>query len=405
VQEWMMDGSKYLSMTASPIYDPQGEMVAAVQTVHDLTEVAISQERYRTVVDSANDPIMLINSKCGIVFSNDRVADVFGLPMEDVIGADFSVLVDPSVAGVVMQALTQAMAGGKTLRNLEFKSRRKDGSTFFAELSAGCIDHGGTVNGMQITIRDVTERKRAEELVRMQLKELRELDEMKDDFVSITAHEMKTPLISILNVPDIMLDDKNLTPEQRDGLSVVLADGRKLKTIIERILTESRLKAGKIAYDFAPCSVLDMVSDQRFTFERRFKEKSIAFEMKVDEGLPKVRADANLFGEVVANLLDNALKFTKGGGRIEVGARLEGESVLVWVRDDGIGMKPEHLGKIFEKFYQVEHRDDRNYGGTGLGLHICKEIIGAHGGRIWAESQPGKGTAFYFTIPISRRED
>ena len=397
---WRIKGTKYISFTASPICDPHGQLIAVVETVNDLTDSIISDEHYKNIVDNVNDLIMLLNTKGEVVFANEKLEEMFGYSQEDLLMTSFTRLIHESDKDRVILSILHASESSASLKNIEMKAKRKDSSEFYVEISSGFMKHDGQVTGIHLILRDITERKKAEKLIKRELEELKKLDELKDDFVAITAHEMKTPLISILTLPDMMLDDETLTDEQIQNLKILLSDGRKLKTIISRILTESRLKSGKINYDFTDCSFLDLVEEQLCTFDMRFKEKNVIFQLNVPKNLPQVKADVNLIGEVVTNLLDNALKFTKEGGSITLEAKLEGDMVVVGVADSGIGIKAEHLTNVFDKFYQIEHRDDRNYGGTGLGLHICEEIMEKHGGKIWVESEYEVGTTFYFSLPI-----
>ena len=125
------------------------------------------------------------------------------------------------------------------------------------------------------------------------------------------------------------------------------------------------------------------------------------FALEVAEGLPPVSVDDVHLRQVLSNLLSNAVKFSPNGGTITTGARLHDHSILVWVADQGIGIPPEATAKLFSKFYRVDNADTRNIGGTGLGLALIKEFINAHGGRVWVESQQGKGSTFYFTLPLA----
>lgn len=400
---WRINSTRYLLFTATPILDEEGKLIAVIETIQDATDVAISEERYRNIVDNASDLIMLLNKRGSIIFENDKVTEVLGYMPQEILGLPFMDYVSEKDKETVEKALKASCEGGPDIKNLQAKLSKKGGQNMYAEITASCVKHGGKTTGLQMVVRDVTERKKAEELVKKELEQLRELDALKDDFLSITAHEMKTPLISILNVPDLMLDDDNLTKDQRENLNILLAEGRMLKKIIDSILIESRMKAGRLEYDLRECDMKALVEEKMKVFDLRANEKGVELEDKVPHDLVHALADENLTGEVVANLIDNALKFTPKDGAITVSAEEKNEKIVVSVKDTGIGLEQEQKEKVFEKFYQVEHRDDRRYGGTGLGLAICRNLVESQGGRIWVESEKGAGSTFYFTLPIYKQ--
>jgi len=245
-ETWLNEGIRYLTLTAAPIYDPQGMIVAVVESVKDITDVALSEERYRNIVENANDLIMILNVRGSIVFANNKIEDLLGFRIADLIGEDFRNLVQPDDRDRVMEALLHSYQMNIPLRNFEVRFMKKDGTVSFGEMSSGYMKHGENITGIQLIIRDVTEHKMADELRKKQINDLKDLGQKKDDFMSIAAHEMETPLMSIINAPNSMLDDANLTAEQKHNLKAILSDGHKLRIIIDRILTESRLKADKI---------------------------------------------------------------------------------------------------------------------------------------------------------------
>jgi signal transduction histidine kinase len=134
-------------------------------------------------------------------------------------------------------------------------------------------------------------------------------------------------------------------------------------------------------------------------------EKGVKIALSIPDGLPRVRADFAEFKHALSNILDNAIKFNREGGRVDIKAEAKGGLVEVTVRDTGIGIGGEHLEKVFDRFYQVDTTTTRRYSGTGMGLAVAKEIVEAHGGRIWAESKPGGGSTFHLTLPTAKEEN
>ena len=397
---WRMGGQRYLTFTASPIKDKQGKITFVVETLQDRTEIAISEYKYRNIVDNANDLILLLNLKGDIIFANDQLEQMYGYMQEEILMEKYTNLIHPDDRDRVTLSIMHSVEMGKPLRNFDALNLKKDGKSFYVDVSASLIKQGERVTGLQLILRDVDEKIRAHKLLQKELNELKELDEAKDDFISITAHELKTPLISLLTIPELILEDEKLTFETRENLEIMLAESRQLKIIVDRILTESRMKANRLNMQFSETNLGSLIEELSRAFRIRAQEKGVDF--KIEKPVEPVYAcvDSDLIGEVISNLIENALKFTKKGC-IKVVLMDEGENAEVSVSDTGIGIPADSLDKIFDKFYQVEHADDRSYGGTGLGLHICKQILERHNGNICVESS-GFGTVFTFKIPKKR---
>ncbi len=232
----------------------------------------------------------------------------------------------------------------------------------------------------------------------------KELDKLKSEFVSKVSHELRTPLTSIQGFAEILLSYNDVDPKTRhEFLNIIHEESERLTRLINDVLDLSKIEAGKVEWHIQPFeigSVLNMVSKSMITIAL---EKNIPIAVEVPHSLPSVRGDRDQVVQVVSNLLSNALKFTKRG-RVDMGAKREGQLVLVYVSDTGIGIPPRDLPKIFEKFHQLSDYEIAKPKGTGLGLSICREIITYLGGKIWCESQAGKGSTFYFTLPIAHQE-
>ncbi len=239
--------------------------------------------------------------------------------------------------------------------------------------------------------------------LREALEELKQLDRMKDEFIAVTTHELKTPLATILGLSSFMVDQKGLSSQQRENLAIILHDARRLRSLVGRILTASKLGSGELSFSIEPVDLPALIDDVLVTFKETSRERGITLDTDVEHGLSPVAADADRLKEVLENLLDNAFKFTEEGA-VSVGARRENDHVHVWVADTGIGVDAAQREKIFGRFYQVDISETRAYGGIGLGLNICRGIIDSMGGSIWVESDGvGHGTTFHFTLPLNQK--
>ncbi len=226
--------------------------------------------------------------------------------------------------------------------------------------------------------------------------QLRALDNMKSEFFSTMSHELRTPLTAIKEGTNLMLDGVGgaITEKQKKLLDIILAESNRLIGLVNSCLDLSKMEAGKMAFSFAPADLMPLIRKAVAEIEPLAMAKKIRIQVEKPEPLPAVKMDRERILQALRNYLGNAVKFTLEGGEISVCARWEEGKVKVGVKDTGPGIPRESLGKIFEKFQQGPLKK-----GTGLGLALVKHIITAHGGKVWAESEPGQGSSFYFVLP------
>lgn len=244
--------------------------------------------------------------------------------------------------------------------------------------------------------------------------ELKKIDAMKSEFVSVASHELRTPLAAIKNAIQLILSGKTgeINENQAKFLSMAERNINRLTNILNNLLNLSRIESGRIELKFENVSIKSIIDSTVSTMRPQADGKSIFLEMDCPEELPPVYVDKEKVEQILVNLIGNAIKFTPEGGKIfvsvmHIAEEREGGSakkIAVSVKDSGIGIPKEHLNSIFEKFYQVEGSLQRSAGGTGLGLAITKGLVELHGGKIWVESEEGKGSTFTFTLPVSEGE-
>lgn len=236
--------------------------------------------------------------------------------------------------------------------------------------------------------------------------ELRRLDEHKSEFISLTSHELRTPLTIIKSQVQTVLDGKlgKINKSQVKFLSTVASNVDRLIRLVKDLLDLSRIQTGKIEMRCEEIEVIDLVHYILGLFKPEADKKSIHLKNEVPTGIGCVYADREKVERILLNLIGNSLKFTPAGGEISVSARVSGDAgndMVIGVRDSGIGIPEPELGKIFEKFHQVEGALSESAEGAGLGLAITKGLVEAHHGKIWAESDVGKGSVFRFTLPLA----
>jgi signal transduction histidine kinase len=230
--------------------------------------------------------------------------------------------------------------------------------------------------------------------------QVRALDRSKSEFLSIASHEVRTPLTVMKASLDILVTNPRFeyTADQRQLIAFCQESVDRLIRLVKDILDVSKIEAGVLTVQFLPTSLNELIEKCLFWVPQLPGGQGIAVEARLPSQPAMVLADGSRITQVLENLIENAIKFSKPGGRISIELRSLDREYEVIVSDQGKGIAPEDLDRIFGKFYQVAESATREQGGTGLGLAICKGIIGVHRGRIWAESVPDEGSTFHFTL-------
>ncbi|KJS64814.1 MAG: hypothetical protein JL50_18185 [Peptococcaceae bacterium BICA1-7] len=234
---------------------------------------------------------------------------------------------------------------------------------------------------------------------------LLEMDKLKDGFLANTSHELRTPLNGVLGIAEALLrgSEGELNEGQRQGLSIIAVSSRRLANLVNDILDHSRLKHSDIKLNLKPLKIEGIIETTLNVFRQLNNPLKVQIQCGISDGLPPVLADENRLAQIMYNLIGNAVKFTSQG-YIRVTAKESGEMLEVCVEDTGQGIPEEKFDDIFKSFEQVDNSLTRKHGGTGLGLSITKHLVESHGGSIWIKSKVGKGTEFYFTLPVTREQ-
>ncbi len=232
--------------------------------------------------------------------------------------------------------------------------------------------------------------------------ELQAAVQARDEMIQNVSHELRTPLALIKGYIELLGSDSlgTLNARQMEAVTVMQRQSERLLSMVNQLLTLQRLGAEMLQQAFTRLEML--LQEAVYSWRPRAKEAGIQLQLELPDSLPPLMVDPDLIGQVIANLLDNAVKFSPEGGTITIRAWAEGDEVLFSVADQGIGIPPDKLEQIFERFYQVEGNATRRFGGMGIGLALCRKIVELHGGRIWAESEgEGKGSTFYVALPVA----
>ncbi|HKR01929.1 MAG TPA: ATP-binding protein [Pyrinomonadaceae bacterium] len=232
---------------------------------------------------------------------------------------------------------------------------------------------------------------------------LRELAEMKEEFLALTTHDLRSPLTVISGVISFFTSGRlgELSPEQKNMVSMMERNTQNLIELVNDLLDASKLESGTMRLEVASLDLRTVADEVRESMLPLAREKGITLEEKLPDDLPPVEADRAKLRRILLNLLSNAVKFTQKGGRVEVRAeREDGARVRLSISDTGVGIPPEDVDRLFDKYEQARSRATRGEKGTGLGLYITRQLVELHGSEITVKSQPGKGSTFSFTLPI-----
>jgi len=236
-------------------------------------------------------------------------------------------------------------------------------------------------------------------LVFHDLTRLKQLERTREEFVANVSHELRTPLSHIKGYVETLLGGAKDDPQVSVRfLQTIERNAERLKLLIEDLLTISELESGRVTLNLQSVNLHNAVEKVLEDFRTRAEVKSVR--MTNDVPQLTVRADAGRLDQVLANLVDNAIKYGRNGGEVILGAQATNGVVEIHVQDDGPGLAAEALERVFERFYRVDKARSREQGGTGLGLSIVKHIVQNHGGKVWAKGEPGRGATFFFTLPV-----
>ncbi|MFQ5867779.1 MAG: response regulator [bacterium] len=250
------------------------------------------------------------------------------------------------------------------------------------------------------------EKERLEKELRESNEKLKEMYTIKSEFTSMVSHELRTPLTAIKEGITIVLDGSagGINADQREFLNIAKRNVDRLKRIIDDVLDFSKVESKKMVFKIQRCDINEIINEVVNTQKAVAGEKGLYLRTGLDSNMPRIEFDLDRISQVLNNLISNAIKFTETGGITVLSTKDQEQNIIqVCVKDTGEGIKKDDLPKLFQKFQQLRRAGQRKTGGTGLGLAICKEIIEQHGGRIWGESEYGKGSEFKFILPTKRR--
>ena len=395
---------KHLSVSASPLMR-DGEAACYTLTLRDITErkhheeaMAANEKRFRTIFEQSVVAICLTDEQGRYEMVNQAYLDLYRYTEDELVGKHFSLVV-PDEYKEKMSRMHDRFIEKKVEVRGEWTVVDKYGGEHTILADAAHIS-GPDGEAKKLTfVLDITERKRAIDDLAASEEQLKQLNATKDKFFSIVAHDLKNPINVILNFSDILADaDKTSDPEDVNQTIGYIREGaRSIYKLLENLLLWSRSQSDRIHFDPQTVDLRSIITANISFLKGQAAEKKI----NLSSGIPEkcaAKVDSNMIDTVVRNLISNAIKYTGEGGAITVSAARHGDRVRVAVADSGVGMSPQIMESLFDISTNTSRPGTNREQGTGLGLILCKEFIDKHGGRIWAESEPGKGTTVYFEV-------
>ncbi len=406
------DGSEFpVEISLSPLETEEGLLVSS--TIRDISDRKKAEERFRALLESAPDAMVIVGGDGRMVLVNAQMEKLFGHLREELLGQPIDMLVPERFrakhpayrTGYFAAPTARAMAGTA----VHLFGLRKDGTEFAAEISLSPIE---TPEGTLATaaIRDITERKRLEEMeLRRKSQELeeenrrmQEANRLKSEFLANMSHELRTPLNAIIGFAELMFKGKvgPVSESHKEYLGDILSSSRHLLQLINDVLDLAKVESGKMEFRPEPVDLRKISAEVRDILRGLASAKRIRIDTKVDASIESAVVDPSKLKQVLYNYVSNALKFTPEEGLVVIHVAAEGEDcVRVAVEDNGIGIRPEDTHRLFVEFQQLDAGLAKRYAGTGLGLALTKRIVEAQGGRVGVKSEPGKGSTFWAILP------
>ncbi len=393
---------KWVQDLGRGVWDKDGQLVCIEGLVTDVTARRLAEEalkkalaetkeakdRVELVLRSVADGLVFTDMQGHIVLMSDSAEALLGVPRHEALGMALDSVIDNTS---ILEHLSELQNGGSesALLDVTFVHKKDRREINLQVISALVQNLDEEAAGVITLLRDVSRE--------------RELDQLKSEFISTAAHELRTPLTVILGFSEILLGEEGLAGHQQEYLSMIVDKAEVLQRLIDDLLDLGRVDSGRLVHiEKGFCDIGKLV--QQAVADMQMTRRGHRYEVILPETSVELYADSLRIIQVLENLLGNAVKFSADGSLVKVICHAQGDTVLVSVADQGVGMTTEQVTRIFDKFYRVDASSTSKQG-LGLGMTIVKNIIDAHGGRIWIDSEAGKGTVVSFQLPVPGTAD
>jgi len=411
------DGNDFpVQLSLAPLLDDKGELIAIVGVLRDITERKYTEEALRAsqqliegIINAISVRVFwkdkdLVYLGCNTIFARDAG---FSDP-KDIIGKDDFQMGWRDQAELYRSGDRQVIESGDRILLNEEPQTTPDGDTIILLTNKIPLQNSmGEICGILGTSMDITDRIATVQEIKLKNEELQKLNAEKDKFFSIIAHDLRSPFNGFLGLTQIMVEElSSLSREELQDIAVSLQNSAtNLFRLLENLLEWARIKQGLIPFNPEIVQLFIVVDKSTAIMVEPAKNKGIEIANDIPKGL-EVFADSNILQTIIRNLISNAVKFTHKGGKISISAKFTvDKSIEISVKDNGIGMSPKMIDHLFRLDIQTGRKGTEGESSSGLGLLLCKEFIEKHGGKLWIESEEGKGSVFYFTIPYNEEQE
>lgn len=359
-----------------------------------------NEEKYRTLVQFSGDPIFCFNPDETYRFVNDAFAKIVGKLPEEIIGKTPHPIFGYEEGENRLRLVRQVFKSGQKGEIEVVVVLPMGKKAYFVTIADPVVDEKGNICWVSCISKNITARKEAEILIQQQNEELQKLNADKDHFMTILAHDLRSPFNSILGLLDVL--ERNIhrydIGKIEQQINIVNTSAKATYRLLEDVLLWIRANSGKIPYEPRKLNLANISREVSENLELAAFNKQISINQLDLDGIG-VFADINMLTTILRNIISNAIKFSNTGGAIRISALKDLKMATITISDDGIGIAPEIIAKLFDLSGLYTTKGTSNKSGKGLGLLICKEFVEKHGGKIWVESEVGKGSDFKFTLP------
>ncbi|MCD8139416.1 MAG: cell wall metabolism sensor histidine kinase WalK [Planctomycetaceae bacterium] len=373
------------------------EMAAVLDSHHYRLRLEKTRAAMSDIIESVPLGLLAVDHHDTVQMINSTAEIALDVRRQDAVGNNYHDALPKKVAEHI-DRLEQSHSAEEV--ELSFGKPGRESQYLGLTISPMRSEDGSSKSGLVVVCRDLQ--------LSREVQKLRELDSMKNDFLSLVTHELRTPLTSIMAYSEtLLLDDSRAVPQEwREYIDIIHSEGKRLCRLIDDVLDLTRMEAGKMSYTYEEQDVNETIGVVVMSMTQLFEENNLELELELDENTGECRMDVARFTQVLTSIISNAVKFTAAGGVVTIASRrtepfagTQTPTILVSIKDTGIGLSPENLERVFSKFEMVESVKHHT-SGTGLSMAISKQIVEeGHHGKIWLESEQGKGTTVYIRIP------
>jgi|GEM_PF-2254115 len=428
----------WISDSCHAVRDKNGKMIYIDGTIEDITarkklehKLKESEKRYRLIAENVTDVIWTIGPDLKYTYISPSIKTLRGFDPKELIGKHISTILTPDSYKIVEKELAKRIkeVKKKKIKNrivnttMELELARKDGTTTWVEINSVLfLDEKGNPEGMQGVTRDISKRKEAEEALAEQVKlldekvrertrelaktneELVRADKVRSEFLANISHELRSPLTSILGYTEIMQSYDLDKDETINYLEIITSQANQLLKLVNSLLDIAKLESAALNLVLTPTDINKIIHTVENHLRLKLKRAKLKLIMNLSSEINKANLDSHKIYQIIHNLVDNAIKFTPENMTIQIESRQTENEIQIRVIDEGIGIEQKHIKSIFDPFFQVDSSSTRSYEGAGLGLHLVKNLVELHHGRIWVESELNKGTTFTVCFPANLKQ-